>query len=111
MSLPTELLKGTLKPLILALLDEGDQYGYQIIKNLKEKTDAVFEVGEGSIYPALHALEKKKLLKSYWKKQAEGPDRKYYKITRRGQKELSTAKSQWGKFSNAVEKIYGLQHA
>ncbi len=109
MSFPTELLKGTLKPLILALLKETDKYGYQIIKDLKEQSEALFEIGEGSIYPALHALEKKGLLKSYWKKQSEGPDRKYYQITQKGSKELVTAKKDWRAFSGAIQKIYGLR--
>lgn len=109
MSFLTELLKGNLKNLVLALLEDGDKYGYQIIKDLNDRTDALLEVGEGSMYPALHALEKRKLLKSYWKKQAEGPDRKYYSLTQKGRKELVTAKKEWGSFSNAVQKIYGLQ--
>lgn len=111
MSFPTELLKGTLKPLILALLSEGDKYGYQLIKQLKEKSDALFDTGEGSIYPALHALEKKGLLKSYWKPQAEGPDRKYYQLTHKGAKELKTAKKEWQTFTQAVHKIYGFDVA
>lgn len=109
MSFPTELLKGTLKPLILALLEGNDQYGYQIIKNLKDQSDALFDVGEGSVYPALHALEKKGLLKSYWQKQKEGPDRKYYSLSEKGAKELSKAKRDWQNFSHAIQNIYGLQ--
>lgn len=109
MSFLTELLKGNLKNLVLALLEDGDKYGYQIIKDLNDRTDALLEVGEGSMYPALHALEKRKLLKSYWKKQSEGPDRKYYSLTQKGRKELVTVKKEWGSFSHAVQKIYGLQ--
>lgn len=109
MSFLSELLKGNLKNLVLAILEEGDKYGYQIIKQLHDQTDALLEVGEGSMYPALHALEKKGLLKSYWKKQAEGPDRKYYQLTHQGRKELVTAKKEWQSFSHAVQKIYGLR--
>ena len=109
MSLPTELLKGTLKSLVLALLGDGDKYGYQIIKDLSERSKEVLEIGEGSIYPALHALEQKKFVKSYWKEQHEGPDRKYYHLTQKGRKELASAKKDWRVFTEAIQKIYGLQ--
>ncbi len=109
MPLPTELLKGTLKSLLLALMQDGDKYGYQIIRELKERSHEVLDTGEGSVYPALHALEQKKFLKSYWQEQPEGPPRKYYALTHKGSKELASAKHDWHVFSKAVHDIYGFQ--
>lgn len=107
MKFSSELLKGSAKNLILATLSKHEMYGYEIIKAIKNQSDDLISLGEGSIYPALHELEKKDLLTSRWVKQEnDAPDRKYYHVTKKGKKALGIAKQEWQLFSGAVNAIY-----
>lgn len=76
-----ELLKGSTTMLILNLLDKKSMYGYQMIKELSEKSKNVFELKEGTLYPILHSLEEKGLVESYWE-DTLSRKRKYYSITK-----------------------------
>lgn len=67
-----------------AVLHNEELYGYQIVKAISQQSDALLEFGEGSIYPALHALEQAGYLSSRWVEQTNLPDRKYYRLTRKG---------------------------
>lgn len=102
----SELLKGSVKHIILSVLSNEDMYGYDIIKAIEAKSGAVIVLGEGNVYPALHELEKKGYLSSYWVKQKTGPDRKYYHVTRKGKKELDKGLKSWLVFSRALQSIY-----
>lgn len=99
------MLKGSIKNLILAVLTEGELYGYQIVKEIEGRSKDTLQFGEGSVYPALHALEKEKLLSSHWVSQKSGPDRKYYQITEKGRKKLKSAKKEWEDFSLAIDSV------
>ena len=66
-----ELLKGSTPILVMSVLKGGDLYGYKIIKELEQRSQNVFEMSEGTLYPILHALEKEKFLTSYWEEKAE----------------------------------------
>lgn len=99
-----ELLKGSTKTLILAVLEKKDLYGYRIIRELEIRSENAFEMSEGTLYPILHALEKEKYLKSYWK-EFDGRNRKYYHITEKGLLFLKDKKSEWNSFSADVNKV------
>ncbi|HLD21476.1 MAG TPA: PadR family transcriptional regulator [Patescibacteria group bacterium] len=104
MKFSSELIKGSTKNLILAILREEELYGYQIVKTIREKSGKSLEFGEGSIYPALHALKKEKYLASRWAEE-NGRKRKYYFLTKEGKKALKQQILEWKEFSGAVNKV------
>ena len=106
MKYESELLKGTTKNLILAVLSGGELYGYQIVKAIREQSGEELEFGEGSVYPALHALERDEYLSSHWVPQDGSPDRKYYTLTPKGKLVLKAALLEWKSFSGAVGKVF-----
>lgn len=111
MRFPKELVKGTTKHLILAVLQEEEMYGYQIVRQISTHSDGQLEFGEGSIYPALHALEKSGLLASRWVAQDGRPDRKYYRLTPKGVRELTAGRRMWQEFTRSVEGVLQLRTA
>lgn len=101
-----ELLKGSAKNIILAALLDGEMYGYEIIKAIRDKTEDVVKLGEGNVYPALHELERSGLLASRWVEAPQTLKRKYYCLTPKGESHLKTARTEWGIFSTALNKMY-----
>ena len=93
--------------LILHLLENRDMYGYQIISELADQSDNIFEFQEGTLYPVLHAMQKDGYIESYAVKAENGRLRKYYKITERGKKQLYAKKREWRTFSAAIEQMIG----
>lgn len=106
MKINKELLKGSTTMLVLNLLVESNMYGYQMIKALKEKSENVFELREGTLYPILHSLEENNLITSYWD-ETTGKKRKYYSITKDGKKYLEVKKEEWKVFSNGINTVLG----
>lgn len=104
MKISKELLKGTTATLVLSVLEKQDMYGYLIVKELEHRSDNVFSLNEGTLYPILHAMEEEGFLEAYQEKY-EGRIRKYYHITKKGLKRLQEAKDEWGVFSGAVNKV------
>lgn len=99
------LIGGSTDLLILTLIDQKDMYGYEIIKELEKKSENVFKLKEGTLYPVLHKLENKGYLKSYQKPGEAGRTRKYYTITNNGKKQLIEEKKQWEVFSKSVNQV------
>lgn len=106
MKFTPELIKGSTKNLILAVLTDEDMYGYQIVKAIREQSEDALEFGEGSVYPALHALEHDAYVRGYWIEHADARDRKYYSLTKKGRRALKDAMQEWKEFSHAVNKIF-----
>ena len=106
MKIDKELLKGSTTMLILNLLKQEDMYGYQMIKKLKETSENVFELKEGTLYPILHTLEEKGYITSYWD-ESTSKKRKYYSITKKGKEVLKEKETAWKIFSNGVNKVLG----
>ena len=106
MKINKELLKGSTSMLVLNLLAEENMYGYQMIKTLSEKSENVFELKEGTLYPILHSLEENNLIISYWDETAT-KKRKYYSITKEGKKYLDAKKEEWKIFSNGINSVLG----
>lgn len=87
MAISKELLKGTTTLLILQLLNEKDQYGYELTKALEQRTDNLFTLKEGTLYPILHALENEGMIEAYWEDTQSARKRKYYRITEAGKRD------------------------
>jgi transcriptional regulator len=102
--LKPELLKGHLDALVLAALAMEPAHGYAVIQRLKRRSADVFVLPEGTIYPALHRLERDGLLASRWTT-AAGRRRRVYRITRAGREALSLRRLEWRRFSRAVEAV------
>ena len=104
--MPNEKNAGSTAVLLLKLLEEKDMYGYEMIKKLKETSENVFELKEGTLYPILHALEEKRYITSYWD-ESSSKKRKYYSITKKGKDVLKEKETEWKIFSNGVNKVLG----
>ena len=104
MAVDKSLVSGSTMMLILKLLEEKDMYGYEMIETLREKSENVFELKAGTLYPLLHGLEEKGFVESY-EKEAVGKIRKYYHITRSGKKELKKKSEEWKEYSAAVTNV------
>ncbi|WP_334290661.1 PadR family transcriptional regulator [Intestinibacter bartlettii] len=101
LKLNKELIKGSTITLILNELSKEPMYGYKMIKEIEGKSNGVFIFKEGTLYPILHDLEKKKLIESYWEVENRRR-RKYYKITKKGIKELKVREEEWQLFSKTM---------
>ncbi len=99
-----EVLKGHLDSLVLAALEEEPAHGYAIIQRLRHRSGEVFTLPEGTIYPALHRLERDGLVQSRWT-DASGRRRRVYRITRSGRRSLAAGRLEWLTFSRAVEAV------
>lgn len=97
-------MKGSSQLLILKVISDEPLYGYQIAKNIKEQSEEIFSMGEGTLYPVLHKLELLGLVDSYWQ-EVEGRRRKYYAISQKGKKALQEKAAEWATFSGAVNAI------
>jgi PadR family transcriptional regulator, regulatory protein PadR len=98
---------GSTMLLLLSLLAEGDKYGYEIIRELETRSDNTFQFKEGTLYPVLHKLENNGYVKSYLAKGENGKERKYYQITKCGNKQLAEEREKWEQFSTSVNKVIG----
>ncbi len=100
-----ELIKGGTDSLLLCLIGEQPMYGYQIIKELERRSQGYFRFKEGTLYPALHRLEKSGLITGKWQMLPNGRQRRYYYITDRGHRLLVEKRSQWQDFLTAMNLI------
>ena len=100
-----ELLKGSIEPLILSLLSEESMYGYQLVKEMDERSSGYFHLREGTLYPALHRLEREGHVVGIWKNSPSGQSRRYYEITPSGHERLDTMLHEWNRFTSAVNLI------
>ena len=102
------MLSGCTTLLVLSLLAPGDMYGYEMIEALREKSNNVFELKAGTLYPLLHGMEEKGYLGSYEQEEG-GKIRKYYSITKEGKKILKQKKEDWMAYSKAVADVLSVQ--
>ena len=98
-------MKGSSESLLLCLIGQQPMYGYQIIKELERKSQGYFKFKEGTIYPALHRLEKAGLIVGKWQMLPSGRQRRYYYITDRGHRLLVMKRGQWQDFLTAMNLI------
>lgn len=90
-----EMIKGYVDAIILSVLQHEDAYGYEISKVVNEKTAGLFEMKEGTLYPALKRMEANNYIEGYWDNRTSGPRRRYYHITKQGLKKLEESKKSW----------------
>jgi len=102
-----EALKGHLDLLLLAILAEGPAHGYAIIEALRRKSEGTFDLPEGTIYPALHRLERQDLLHSHWLEDSARRKR-IYSLTTKGRQALTQRQDEWKKFSTAINATVGI---
>jgi len=99
-----EALKGHLDALILATLAREPAHGYAVLSALRERSAGVFDLPEGTVYPALHRLERAGLVRSEWS-DAAPRRRRVYRLTRRGEAALGTRRREWSHFAKAVDAV------
>jgi len=105
MATKRDLLKGSSDSLLLCLIEQQPMYGYQIIKELEKRSQGYFKFKEGTLYPALHRLEKAGLITGRWQLLSNGRPRRYYHITTKGSSSLATEKMNWQDFLYAMNLI------
>ena len=98
----SDLLQGTLDMLILHVAALGPVHGYAIAQRLQQISKDALQVQQGSLYPALHRLEERGLLKSEWRASDTGRDAKFYTLTKAGRKQLDAERSNWERIARAI---------
>lgn len=104
MAVDKSLISGSTAMLILRLLEEKDMYGYEMIDTLEKKSNNIFQLKAGTLYPLLHSLEEKGCLTVY-EDFVNGKTRKYYSLTKEGKKYLKQKKEEWKEYSDAVASV------
>ncbi len=104
-----DLVAATSIPLILSILMEDETYGYELIKKIKERSVGKLDFAEGTIYPVLKKLEEKKFISSKWKLGNTDKQRKYYRLTSLGKKQLQKEKNNWLTIHNLFEQLWKTQ--
>ena len=106
----TNLPQGTLDMLILRVVGGGPIHGYAIAQRIQEISRDVLQIRQGSLYPALHRLENRKLLAAEWKESDTGREAKFYKLTAKGRRSLEAEARDWHQLRDAIERImHGVQ--
>jgi transcriptional regulator len=100
-----ELLQGTLPLLILRTLATGPNHGFAIARRIQQISKAVLRVEQGSLYPALHRMELDGLIESYWHTTENNRKAKYYRLTRRGSRQLVSETQRWNAIAGAIATI------
>jgi PadR family transcriptional regulator, regulatory protein PadR len=102
-----EMLKGTLDMMILRTLVIGDAHGHTITKVIERSSEDVLEVEQGSLYPALHRLEDRGWVSSYWGASENNRKAKFYRLTATGRKQLTLQRSRWRQMARAIALVMG----
>ena len=105
MKIDKNLMSGSTTMLVLSLLAREEMYGYQMITELARRSDHTFELKEGTLYPILHSLEAEKYVISCDREAPSGRKRKYYRITRKGERSLEEKKAEWALFTEKVNAV------
>lgn len=105
MSMTSDMLRGHTEAIILAHLLEQDSYGYQINKDIFEKTNSLYELKEATLYSAFRRLEQDALILSYWGSEGSGARRRYYSITEDGRAAYEGHKREWEQTKKIIDKL------
>jgi PadR family transcriptional regulator PadR len=106
MDINKDLVAATATPLVLAILAEGDSYGYAILKRVSDLSGGELQWTDGMLYPVLHRLERQGHIKGKWDTSETGRKRKYYRLTARGQAQLAEQRQQWQMLDAALRNIW-----
>src|ERR1700722_6555229 len=102
-----EFLTGTMGVLILGLLSERPMYAYEMLEEAERRSVQTLQLKEGTLYPALHHMEKTGLLKATWRESDAGRQRKYYSLTAKGRRQAESKRRQWDSIQAAMQAILG----
>ena len=105
MQLPKELLKGVTDYLLLSLIERLPMHGYQMMREVNQRSKGYFTLDGGTVYPALRRLERQGLIASWWERVSERQRRRYYQITERGRQVLETKLAEWQDFCAAMDML------
>ena len=105
MELEKSLVSGSMSLLVLKLLEDGDLYGYQMIDELRRRSDNTFRLRAGTLYPLLHSLEEKGLVTAYEQTAESGKTRRYYHLTQQGRDALREKEDAWNAYAQAVDRV------
>ena len=105
MELDKSLTSGSMPLLVLKLLEDGDKYGYEMIEELRRRSDNTFHLKAGTLYPLLHGLEEKGLVTAYEGEAAAGKPRRYYHLTNQGRRALQEKEAAWDAYAGAVTRV------
>jgi len=108
MTINKDLVAATSTPLVLAILAEGDSYGYAILKRVRDLSGGELEWTDGMLYPVLHRLERSGLVKSRWQKTESGRQRKYYRMTESGRAQLADERRQWRAVDETLRRVWAV---
>ena len=106
MDMSKDLVAASATPLVLAILAEGDSYGYAIIKRVAELSGGHLQWTDGMLYPVLHRLERQELVSTKWGTSESGRKRRYYRITKAGRQQLAAQRQQWRVVDETLHRIW-----
>lgn len=106
-----ELKRGSTQMLVLALLEGGPRHGYEIGKRIREDSGGVLRFHMASLYPALYQLERRGWIKGTWGQNERGQRRRYYQLTKAGERELEAQRGRWRAFVGAVGRLARIRYA
>jgi DNA-binding PadR family transcriptional regulator len=106
MDIGKDLVAASATPLVLAILSEGESYGYAIIRRVGELSRGELQWTDGMLYPLLHRLERKGYVKAVWGRSETGRRRKYYRLTRAGVEQLASQRRQWQVVDSVLRDIW-----
>ena len=98
------LLSGSTELMLMKLLEKEDMYGYQMIEELRRRSDHTFDLKAGTLYPLLHTLEQRGFIEA-WEEAAAGRPRRYYRLTEKGRGQLAQKEAEWRAFSRGVDLV------
>jgi PadR family transcriptional regulator, regulatory protein PadR len=104
--IPKDLAAASSRPIVLAILAGGEDYGYSIIRRIREASSGAVEWSEGMLYPVLHRLEAEGLIRSTWKDTDNGRRRKYYRVTPAGRQALAVHREQWNSVHQTLAHLW-----
>lgn len=105
--IPKDLAAASSRPIVLAVLARGDDYGYSIIRRVREASGGHIEWSEGMLYPVLHRLEAEGLVRSIWRETENGRRRKYYRLSTTGKRSLAVHREQWDSVHRTLAELWG----
>lgn len=105
MEVDKTLISGSMGLLVMKLLEKGDMYGYQMIEELRRRSDDTFYLKAGSLYPLLHGLEEKGYVTAYEREASAGKPRRYYQLTTTGHNALQEKEASWNVYATAVRRV------
>jgi PadR family transcriptional regulator PadR len=104
-NISSDLIRGNIDSIILRVLCDGDNYGYEIIKTISKNSEGRYELKEPSLYTSLKRLEAQKFIESYWGNESQGGRRKYYKVTTLGIENYERSLSAWKIARELIDKL------